>query len=66
VDELYGTPCPIPGCPAYEPNSGSFFASLSTRDCSRRERPTLLCNQVDSAGWLVNSEQTAITSHKST
>ena len=29
-----------------QPNSGSFFASISTRDCSRREQPTLLCNHV--------------------
>jgi hypothetical protein len=30
----------------YEPNSGSFLLSLTTKDCSRREEPTLLCNQV--------------------
>jgi hypothetical protein len=33
---------------AYEPNSGSFLLSLTTKDCSRREEPTLLCNQVQS------------------
>ena len=25
VDGVYSTPCPVSSCPAYEPNSGSFF-----------------------------------------
>ena len=25
VDGVYFTPCPVSSCPAYEPNSGSFF-----------------------------------------
>ena len=40
-------PCPVPSCPAYEPNSGSVFPSLSTRAHSSRGGPALLCNQVD-------------------
>ncbi len=39
-------PCPVPSCPACEPNSGSVFPSLSTRAHSSRGGPALLCNQV--------------------
>ena len=41
-------PCPVPSCPACEPNSGSVFPSLSTRAHSSRGGPALLCNQVQS------------------
>jgi hypothetical protein len=43
---LYFAPCPVPSCPAYEPNSGSFLPSLSTKVYSRRGGPALLCNHV--------------------
>lgn len=29
-------PCPVPSYPAYEPNPGSVFPSLSTKACSSR------------------------------
>ena len=25
VDDAFRTPCPVPSCPAYEPNAGSFL-----------------------------------------
>ncbi len=43
-------PCPVPSCPACEPNSGSVFPSLSTRAHSSRGGPALLCNQVPRVG----------------
>jgi hypothetical protein len=39
-------------CPAYEPNSGSFFPSPPTEGCSRREEPTLLCNHLATSTHL--------------
>jgi hypothetical protein len=29
-------PCPVPSCPAYEPNSGSVLSSVSTKAYSSR------------------------------
>ena len=39
-------PCPVPSCPACEPNSGSVLSSVSTKAYSSPRGPTLLCNQV--------------------
>ncbi len=46
---LLRAPCPVPSCPAYEPNSGSVFLSLTTKPARVEEEPTLLCNQVELA-----------------
>src|SRR5271157_4677235 len=43
---LVRTPCPVPSCPACEPNSGSVLPSLSTKATRVEGGPTLLCNHV--------------------
>ncbi len=50
-------PCPVPSCPACEPNSGSVPKPINESDSSRAG-PTLLCNHVRSSthfsGFRVN------------
>lgn len=49
---LLRAPCPVPSCPAREPNSGSVLPSLSSKAYPSRGGPTLLCNQVDTGTSL--------------
>jgi hypothetical protein len=62
---LVRAPCPVPSCPACEPNSGSVLPSLSTK-ATGVEGPTLLCNQVAPLGfpevsiWEVSSRTVVV------
>jgi len=43
---LRRAPCPVPSCPACEPNTGSVHPNLPAKADRVERRPTLLCNQV--------------------
>ena len=46
-------PCPVPSCPAYEPNFGSVLLEPINKTPLESRGPTLLCNQVP---WTLRTE----------
>jgi len=57
---LRRAPCPVPSCPACEPNTGSVHPNLPAKAARVERGPTLLCNHVGTgpnmSGYPTNQE----------